>query len=316
MIKIDGHVLEEILEIINQGKMILFLGSGSTRMCKKQDGTPGLTGSELSLEILKELNRGKNPQLKVSLAKAAEFYVTSKPSARIGLDELIQGRLAGLQPTLGHFFITLFPWKAIITTNYNMVIEEAYKIANQEGFALRNLRSLRYEGDLDTIEENSDISLYKPHGCISLESDVKDRLIITPKDYFDSIGLRPKMYKKMHSMVKENSTLFIGYSMDDYTFRNIYYDAYDQVGSLSMRSFNVNPVHDQLLFKWMSQSLDKDFNTTAINGSFDAFMVQLLLYQGKGLPSTLKSKILNTPDNNLCLDDNSLKQLKALLEII
>jgi hypothetical protein len=45
-------------------------------------------------------------------------------------------------------------------------------------------------------------------------------------------------------------------------------------------------------------------------------MVQLLLYQGKELPSTLKSKILNTPDNNHCLDDNSLKQLKALLEII
>ncbi|MFW9991744.1 MAG: SIR2 family protein [Candidatus Odinarchaeota archaeon] len=289
---IDRNVLDEILGQIENGNMILFLGSGSTRLCRKMDGTPGLTGRELADEILKKVNRGRESDLKVSLSKAAEFFVAARPTARIGLDELIQNRLADLQPGLGHYILTVFPWKAIITTNYNLVIEEAYRRANEEGFTTYSIRPVRHDKDLAPLkQEHSELILYKPHGCISLESDVRNRLVITAKDYFDSPGLRPRMYEELNSLVKNSSTLFIGYSMDDYTFKNIYYGAYDQSGSWATRSFNVSPIRNPLLFEWTENSLSKDFNTTAINTSFDAFMVQLLKHLGKKMQPGLKKKL-------------------------
>jgi len=284
--------IQKILDKINKGEMILFLGSGSTRACKKEDGTPGLTGWGLASEILKEVNRKKDPDVSVSLSKAAEFFVAARPTSRIGLDELIKQRLTGLQPTLGHYLMTLFPWKAIITTNYNTVVEDAYKSAENEEFGLKNVKSIRSDEDLANISKKTDdIILYKPHGCISSRSGIKDRLIITAKDYFDSIGLRPEMYKVLNSLVKESSTLFIGYSMDDYTFRNIYYGVHDQLGSWKKRSYNVAPVKNELLYNWTERALDQDFNTTAINSSFDAFMMHLVLQQEQKINQGLKKRI-------------------------
>ncbi|MFX1255985.1 MAG: SIR2 family protein [Promethearchaeota archaeon] len=289
---IDEDILFDISEQINNNRMILFLGAGSTRLCQKKDGKPGLSGQELADEILTNLNDGKNPGFQVSLTKAADFYTASAFDGRNGLDNFIKTRLLGLQPTLGHFLITLFPWKAIITTNYNMVIEEAYKIANQEGFALKNLIPVRQDEELDGLEISaSDTILFKPHGCISLNTGEKNRLIITSRDHFEARSLRPKMYKELNSIVKESSTIFIGYSMDEYTFRNIYYDLQDQLGLWRMRLYNVSRKKHNLLFKWTEKSLDRDFNTTLVRTSFDTFMVNLYLFLRKSISPSLKKRI-------------------------
>ncbi|MFW9991743.1 MAG: SIR2 family protein [Candidatus Odinarchaeota archaeon] len=315
---IAEDTLYDILDLINANRMVLFLGAGSTRPCRRPDGSPGLSGQELADEILKILNGGKDPGFQVPLTKAAEFYVTSTPAARASLDDLIRRRLAGLQPTLGHLLVTLFPWKAIITTNYNVVIEEAYRIAIRDGFSLKKLRSVFRDDDLISIpKESSDLLLYKPHGCISAEDDGTNRLIVTSKDYFDSAGLRPRMYETLNSLVKDSSTLFIGYSMDDYTFKNIYYDLQDQLGLWQMRLYNVSRKQHDLLFKWTEKSLDKDFNTTLVRTTFEAFMVQLLLYQGKSLHPVLKEKILEKwPEvmrrNKSYLDEKALESMKTL----
>ena len=98
---------------------------------------------------------------------------------------------------------------------------ELIRRAKEEGFTTNGIRPVRHDKDLASLkQEHSQLILYKPHGCISLESDVRNRLVITAKDYFDSPGLRPRMYEELNSLVKNSSTLFVGYSMDDYTFKN------------------------------------------------------------------------------------------------
>jgi hypothetical protein len=44
---IDEGQLLDIVDLIKSGKMVLFLGAGSTKYCKKPDGTPGVTGQGL-----------------------------------------------------------------------------------------------------------------------------------------------------------------------------------------------------------------------------------------------------------------------------
>jgi hypothetical protein len=303
MIMENKEIYLEIMEKIQSGNMILFLGSGSTRQCLKTDGTPGITGQELANEILTAINHGKNPDLRVSLTQAAEYFISYRPTARIGLDELIQDRLQGLQPTLGHYLMTLFPWKAIITTNYNMVVEEAYQQSLKQNYCKTKLDIVRNDDDLIKRNRSSNIVLYKPHGCISLTGQVQTPLIITSKDYFDSVGLRPKLYKEINSLVKECSTLFIGYSLDDYTFKNIYYGAQNADGTWINKCYCVSPTKDPLYYKWAKNALINDFNTELLNTTFDSLLINLLqLRKDLNIPHPLKIKIKALWENSLKLN--------------
>lgn len=57
--------------------------------------------------------------------EAAEYFQSNHPDRRNALDKFVQARLKGLCPTVGHYLATSFPWKAVITTNYNTVAEDA-----------------------------------------------------------------------------------------------------------------------------------------------------------------------------------------------
>jgi hypothetical protein len=287
------HVFDEILEQIRAGSAVLFLGAGSTRNCRKPDGTAGLTGDELAMEIVKKLNGNKLPSFSVPLTEAAEYYTTWKAAARGGLDKFIQERLRNLQPTIGHYIAATFPWRAIITTNYNQVAEDYWSSAVSEGYAANEILPIRTDDDLMKHAGNTTHTrVYKPHGCITIQKQKQHRMVITSLDYFESERIRPKMYHEIRSLGETCTTLFIGYSMTDYTFRNIFYRLYSDLGEWAVRSFSVSPVAEEQKYQWMARSLDKSFNTTLINDAFDTFMIRLALKQGRLIPQ-LKQKILD-----------------------
>ena len=104
-------VYKAILTQIDVRQCMLFLGSGSTRLCRDPNGKQGLDGNELAAEILKDLNHGVDPSFKTSLMEAAEFYSVMHPGQRGALDDFLQKRLRDLQPTIGHHLATTFPWR-------------------------------------------------------------------------------------------------------------------------------------------------------------------------------------------------------------
>jgi hypothetical protein len=69
-------------------------------------------------------------------------------------------------------------------------------------------------------------------------------------------------------------------SVTDYTFRNTYYTLYRELGQWTVHSYRVSPVFPQTEFAWMARAMDKSFNTTIVNDSFDSFMARLVLALG------------------------------------
>ncbi len=287
----------ELLEQIHKDEVVLFLGSGSSRLCVRNDGTSGLSGQELAMEILMELNRGEKPDFSVSLTEAAEFYSACKASARGGLDRFIEARLKGLQPSMGHFIATAFPWRAVITTNYSTEAEEAYAEAQQDGFAAQHIHVIRHDADYDYyVEHPQTVPFYKPHGCITIPNDISSRMVITSQDYFESMRIRSRIYQEIEHLCTNYNTLFIGYSLNDFTFRNIFYDLHKNLGMWNKMSFSVGPWRNELLFKWTQRAMDKNFNTLLINDNFDTFMLRLLQEQNYPIPNSLAQKIENLWD--------------------
>ena len=273
--------LQEVLDQIESGHALLFLGAGSTRNCRRPDGKAGLTGRDLAREILRELNQGKDPGFEVGLTRAAEFYTGVKASARRGLDRFLCDRLTGLLPTVGHHVAASLPWRAVVTTNYNRVVELAWEQAEEAGYAARPLRVIRTDDELDGGQDSGDaIPLYKPHGCISLPGQGSRRMVVTSADYFESERIRGGMFTELRALARDCTTVFIGYSLEDFTFRNIFYTLHAEQGDWSSRAYSVGPFDHPLRLTWLSRAMDRNYNTTVLDDTFDAFQIRLAAERG------------------------------------
>jgi SIR2-like domain len=285
---------DAILNRLDARQAILFLGAGSTIACTKTDGTPGLSGFGLAQSILQELTGGKGASIPKSfeptLMEAAEYFQANHPGRRSSLDEFLQRRLRGLRPTLGHYLATSFPWKAIITTNYNSVAEDTWAEANNHGFAANEVVVIRTDEDIALhAGETSKIRLYKPHGCVNHQGNPQHRMVLTSQDYFLSKDIRKGMYDAIRALVRSNTTVFVGYSLADYTFRNMYYQLFMDLGDWAHGCYSIAPVSPPQLLVWKSKAM-ASLNTVLLDTSFDAFMVRLALARGT-LRQQLKDRI-------------------------
>lgn len=288
---------QEIIEQINADQALLFLGAGSTRNCRHPDGGRGFTGDELAQAILKDLNGGIDPGLKgISLMQASEFYTSSKGSARKGLDSLIEKLLGNLRPTAGHYLAAAFPWHTVVTTNYNRVAEDAWAAAHADGYAANELIPIRTDADIKLHEGNTTSTrLFKPHGCITIQKQQQNRMVLTSQDYFKSEKLRKDMYGAIRALANDCSTVFIGYSLTDYTFRNIFYTLYEELGQWTSRSYSVGPIDNPQYRKWLTRSMEDNFKTYVIDETFDTFMLRLTINRGY-VHRKLKSRVLELWD--------------------
>ena len=279
------NAYESILNRLEHKSAVLFLGAGSTVACKKSSGAGGLSGWGLAKEILAELY-GTYSALPLrddqipSLTEASEYFQANHPGARAALDVFIQHRLQGLMPTIGHRLAVAFPWRAVVTTNYNTVAEDTWKEGAVNGYCAKEAITIRVDAEIDEFAgETSKLRIYKPHGCLNVQHLPNSRMVLTSQDYAESEGLRKGIYAAISSLAANNTTVFVGYSLGDYTFRNMYYWLTAKLGSWQHHSFSVAPYESDLLLEWKSKSM-ASLKTTLINETFDAFMLKLVKARG------------------------------------
>lgn len=102
----------------------------------------------------------------------------------------------------------------ILTTNYDLIIEDAYN-------TISDVPIKTYVGQRGFFEQTTGFSeLYKIHGCASESNSI----IITEKDYdkFDKDSVL--ISAKIISMLLNSPIIFIGYSLKDRNIRNIIKD--------------------------------------------------------------------------------------------
>lgn len=266
------YEIRELITEINQGRCVLFLGAGSTMACESPLGG-GVTGEGLAQSMVKSL--GEDPtNFAATLMEASEFIEAHSPQHRNALDAFIYERLHDLRPTIGHLLMTLFPWRAIITTNYNRVIETGYDVASTRGITKYSVVPFRTDEDLDVQSLGSDqIALFKPHGCLSIRNNSNSPMVLTAKDYYYSTKKRKKMYEQVKQLAGKFSTLFVGYSLVDYNFNNIYYELQETLGDYLARSYSVIPVpsHKARYLQRVYQRRD----ITLLDDKFDTFLIAL-----------------------------------------
>lgn len=137
------------------------------------------------------------------------------------LVDFIRKRIQRLQPTGGLLSIPLFPWGAIFSTNYDDLVEKAYRRCD------KHLRVYSSNHDFHGAGMKDEQELLKFHGTI--EKDICDgsnsKIIITSTDYDEVSAYRELLYSRLRDSLYSKSVLIVGQSLSDPDLRSLVDDA-------------------------------------------------------------------------------------------
>ncbi|MGC1375625.1 MAG: SIR2 family protein [Anaerolineales bacterium] len=163
------------------------------------------------------------PELARILAKDAgtapatpPIVVAQRYEQRFGRVQLIEAVREALhsdkaRPGKAHRAFVQLPFDTIYTTNFDLLLEDAYLDAT------RPFRSLVGEPQLAFHAGQTASSIIKMHGDLRHE----EHIVITEDDYRSFIGKYPAIATHLSAMLITRTPLFIGYSLSDPDFENI-----------------------------------------------------------------------------------------------
>lgn len=103
-----------------------------------------------------------------------------------------------------HELLAQLPWAAVVTTNYDDLIERAFE-------RRRTVRRVISDQDLTQQRSLDDLLIVKLHGDLS----VRDSIVLTEEDYRSYSSRRPGLSIKVRQLLTEHPLLFVGFSLAD-----------------------------------------------------------------------------------------------------
>lgn len=187
----------ELQESLKQGECVLFVGSGVS------EGLP--TWNTLMEPLAQELHIDpeENPLY------IAEYY--ENEYGRKKLEKKIISQLKDVPLTKTHELLTEIPFEAIITTNYDHLLEKALSHSKKDFIKIIDGREAHKK-------KTGQLRLVKMHGDL----DGSSTIIITKADY-DEYGEKHRTLITclLGDLIYYNF-LFVGFGMKDPNFDNIY----------------------------------------------------------------------------------------------
>ena len=232
----DDSALNYMVDRISAGQCILFVGAGLTQSCEDDRGIKGPSATELA-RLVSTRFLGRN-EVQDNLSLAADYSLAFH--TKYDVASFIRGQLGGLKPSPAALTIPQMPWKAIYTTNYDLVIEKAYEAVGNPIQLVQPIYSNLTP--LSSLPDGS-IPIYKLHGCISRIDSPDSPLAITHGEMAKSRDKRRRLFRRFSDDLSEYTVFYVGYSRTDTFFQDIIGDIIDESGGVDglRRSFAITP---------------------------------------------------------------------------
>jgi len=229
-------LLRRLVSQVTSRRCVLFIGAGLSLECRDADGRTGLLAGDLADEIGHKFLGPYKPGR--SLAAVADFAISA--SSRPEVDQFIQERLGGLQPTPSILKLPLMPWKGIYTTNYDCVIEKAYAETKDRALELHPVYTNR---TLISSLKSNEVPFYKLHGCVTRIDYDEGTLVLTGQDLAKARTLRRRLFSRLQEDMTEYTILYAGYARQDPHFEEIVGELLEELGGVTNvpRSYALAP---------------------------------------------------------------------------
>lgn len=262
-----------LVEQIRAGKAILFLGAGASRGATASTSPyDPPSGKELGKLLSVKFLGGDSTDKSLSLI--SEYCIAESDLRTV--QHYIADIFNRYIPSATQRAIADFRWAALVTTNYDQIIEKAYA-ANTNRLQspvpiLRSSDRVDYE-----LRAPDAVPLLKLHGCVTMVDEVSYPLILTIDQYVTHATGREKLFNRFTEYAGEYSVVYVGYQIEDSDIRAILLQLDKPEMSRPMQYVvtpNPSP-RDQRI--WAAKKI------TTIDGTFDEFMADLEKKIPKGL---------------------------------
>lgn len=217
----DQHLVDAILS----NRTVLFLGSGAVASSTLKNGKNSPIGSGLSQIIYEHFY----PEEKYDYESLQ--IVSSMVNSQFGqvkLFEFLQGYFEDIKPSNGLKKLTHFKWSNIYTTNIDRAIEISFSDSKDKS---QNLKTIVGYKDLGSKDNNIEVNLYKLHGCISRPDT---QLVFSLEEYAEYKEPHLKLFNQLSIDLIEKPVIFIGYSMLDSNFQDVWATITKYCGTTSL----------------------------------------------------------------------------------
>lgn len=254
------HIPPILIDHIREGQVILFLGSGASIGAEHKDGKQPPDGQMLS-DLIAQRFLGLD-FIGRRLGEVAELAISE--SDLFTVQEYIAALFRDFYPAPFHKLISRIAWRAIATTNYDLIVERAYEIPEK----LQRLVVFKRNGERveQRLSGRSDLLYLKLHGCIT---DINDRelpLILTPDQYVLYRKNRSRLFDRLADLSLEFPIVFVGQSLSDQNLRAMLLEL-SELGEAKPRSYLVSPnITDPEVRYWEGRRI------TPIRASFEEFI--------------------------------------------
>lgn len=191
-----------------KGELLLFLGAGVS--C----GPRGLpAGRQLARELLGAA--GLNVEATDSLPFAASLVAAER--GRPFLVAWLRERLGRVtEPTLAHRALAGLPVQTIVTTNYDLLVENALR---QAGVAFQRVCTV---ADVLKLSSSARV-LFKIHGSLDVD-EAEAPLVVTEEDFFEHFLLAESVaFDVLKAWFLTKVCVFVGFALSDPNFLHLFY---------------------------------------------------------------------------------------------
>jgi hypothetical protein len=212
-----------LISDIAQGRCLPFVGAGFSKNAVLPSNLSMPDWAELTQHLAKD---AETPDGTESTA------VAQRCEQRFGRVQLIEAVRESLHPEnarpgKAHRAFVQLPFDTIYTTNFDLLLEDAYAEAT------RPFRSLVGELQLPFHAGQIASSIVKMHGDIRHE----EHIVITKSDYDSFMSRYPVVATHLSAMLITRTPLFLGYSLSDPDFQNIRKIVRSRLGAFERMSY-------------------------------------------------------------------------------
>ena len=209
-----------LIDAIKDQRAILFLGSGASRDAQHPKGDAMPLGDKLRDLICDNFFAGA---LKAKPLTAVAAMAANE-AGLLPFQKYIHDLFEPFQPADFHRLIPQFRWKAIATTNFDLIVERAYAAVPN---SLQNLVKTVKDGDLFDRRMSGTtqpVGFYKLHGCIDSYTDEAIPLILSNEQYASYEQYRRRFYDRFRDLGYEYHVIFAGYGINDPHIQRLLFD--------------------------------------------------------------------------------------------
>jgi len=169
---------ERVRTVVESGNAILFLGAEASYSALIDSSPAHIYADTLRDRLCDEFLGGEHK--KRNLTTVADY--ARNEASLVEIQAFVRNIFLPLAPAALHLNIPKFRWRAIVSTNYDLVVERAYANCRRP---LQKLAPVTKDGeqlDMALAEENA-VPYLKLHGCITNYADTAVPIVLDSHEY-------------------------------------------------------------------------------------------------------------------------------------